>query len=78
VLYWSEIWPLTLSQEYKFTGFDTRLQVATRMEEVTVVGRKLGTEELRNFYSSLNVASMIEKHEMGGTCSTPDRVNKQT
>jgi hypothetical protein len=66
------MWPLTLSEGRRLTGFDSRLQVGTGMEEVTVIGRKLRIDDLRNFYSSPN--SMIKKYEMGGACSRHERV----
>jgi hypothetical protein len=63
VLYGCETWSLTLREEHKLRVFESRVQrgiFGPKTDEVTEGWRKLHNEELHNFYSSLNINTVVE------------------
>jgi hypothetical protein len=66
VLYWSEIWSLTMKEGRRLRVYDnTVLRIfGPRMDEVTGERRKLHNEELNDLYSTPNIIRVIKSRRM--------------
>jgi hypothetical protein len=67
VLYGSEIWSLTLREEYDLRVIENRMLwriFGTERDEVMGGWKQLHTEELRALYSSPNIIRIIKSKRM--------------
>jgi hypothetical protein len=67
VLYGSETWSLTLSEEHRLRVFENRVLrriFGLKRDEVTGEWRKLHNEELRDLYSSPSIIRIIKSRRM--------------
>jgi hypothetical protein len=67
VLYWCEIWWLTLREEPRLQVFESRVLrriFGPRRDEVTGVWRNLHNEGLNDLYSSPTIVRVIKSRKM--------------
>jgi hypothetical protein len=72
VLYGCETWSFTLREERRVRVLENRVLriFGTKRGEETGEWRKLHKEEINDLYSSPNIFRVINREEMGGSCST--------
>jgi hypothetical protein len=67
VLYWCEIWSLTLREEHRLRVFENRVLsriFGPKRDEVMGEWRKLHNEELHNLYSSPDIIRQVKSRRM--------------
>jgi hypothetical protein len=72
VLYGSQTWSLTLSEEHRLGVFENRVlrTFGLKRDEVTGEWRKLHNEEFHDLYSLPSIIRIIKVRMMGWECST--------